>query len=136
MKNINILSSHATLAEAVQVSGYDVSYNPAEYASQIKLTDKGSAAHNLSGTTRAFIVEGHEYGNPVIMYTVSANGASLLHKFDLSGCLSSGDLTMCIIDEANKMITATGVTYAKSTNGRKAMAAVCDAAKPGMIAFA
>jgi hypothetical protein len=34
------------------------------------------------------------------------------------------------------VITTTGVTYAKSTNGRKAMAAVCDAAKPGMIAFA
>ena len=135
MKNITILSSHATLAEAIQVSGYDVSYNPAEYASQIKLTDKGSTAHNLSGTTRAFIVEGYEYGNPVIMYTVT-NGASLLHKFTLSGCLSNHDLTMCIIDEANKVITVTGVTYPKSTNGRKAMADVCDAAKPGMIAFA
>jgi hypothetical protein len=136
MKNINILSSHTTLAEAVKLSGYNVSYNPAEYSSKIKNVDKGSAAHNLSGTTRAFIVEGYEYGNPVIMYTVTANGASLLHKFTLSGCLSSDDFSMCIIDEANKVITTTGVTYAKSTNGRKAMAAVCDAAKPGMIAFA
>lgn len=134
MKTIKILSSHATLAEAVQVSGYDVSYNPAEYASQIKSTDVGSPRHNLSGTIKAFIVEGHEYGNPIILYVVSAEGVNFIHRFSLSGCLSDGDITLNIVDEESKFITVTDVSYPKSPNGRKSAAAIC-AASVALVAF-
>jgi hypothetical protein len=136
MKTIKILSSHATLAEAVQISGYDVSYNPAAYASRIKMTDTGYARHNLSGTSRAYIVEGAEYDNPIIMFVVNAEGINLLHKFDLSGCLSDCDLTMCVINEAEFVITKTGVTHPKTQQGRAAMARTCASANSGIVAFA
>lgn len=135
MKTIKILSIHNTLAEAVQVSGYDVSYNPAEYHGKIKRTDEGSSRHGLKGTVKAFIVEGYEYGNPVIMYVVSAEGINILHTFSLTSCLSSCDLQMCIIDEAGKVITQTGVTYPKTKQGRASMASACAFATAAMIAF-
>lgn len=109
MQTLQIISRHSTLAEAVENSGLDLSYNEEVARQYIRRTEKN--------VTEAFVVIGGVY------FIFEYNGLKILNHFDpFIACLS--DTPFCPVTIADDTITIGDPMFSKSNAARRTLASM------------
>lgn len=107
-KILNIISAHDTLTEAVNESGYDLSYNPSIGNQRIKETEHW-------GSGAAYVVEGGD-----IYYMFQHEGNSFFNKFSpFVTSISGGPLQSVNIKEESGVIEIGQYYFKNNTETRK-----------------
>lgn len=116
VKFLKIVSRHASVLEALEASGMDISYNP-ESARQDAARLECNNRH-FEGVKEAWICE-----DGSIRYPLKCNdGLRLINTFEpFMSCLDDSPFTACVVNETEIQIH-TALTFPKSQ--RKALAAL------------
>ena len=113
-QNIKIISRHDTLAEAVEASGIDLSYNEQAAKESIRWTDNGHRGHKC---IQAFVCEDGK-----VRYIYQAD-IRLLHVFTpFVSCLSDSPFQVAF--QLEDTINYTGIYIQKTSENRKKIRAL------------
>lgn len=110
-KNIQIKSRHATLTEAVNAAGIDLSYNPQAAAAKIKDLERGFRGAKA----------GEAFVTPEGVYYILNCDIRLLNKFEpFSAVMDDCPFRVCVLQENN--IHISDATISKTPELRKVIA--------------
>lgn len=133
MKTLTIISTHATLAEAVKAAKLDLSYNQAEADYKIRMADEKPRIE-FTKTERAFVVAGEKVPEVWYQYSCTGEGDSvnppgvrMLRRFEpFFSCMSDSPLQVGIVDIDGGRVTVTSIRIMKDKAGRSEAAELCN----------